>query len=125
MKVVLLKRCRFSDDNETRDDDDDVVTEPNFALSVVINSVVLSPISISISISITPTTSAEYEYYYNTYQRERERERKADRSSLLYRNVNTISSRPPNKERVVVLCRFELFILFFPSLEKKSKTLNI
>ena len=51
--------------------------------------------------------------------RERERERKADRSSLLYRNVNTISSRPPNKERVVVLCRFELFILFFPSLEKK------
>ena len=69
MKVVLLKRRRFSDD------DDDVVTRPNFALNVVINSVVLSPISIS----ITPTTSAKYVYYYNTYQRKRERERERER----------------------------------------------
>ena len=121
MKVVLLKRCRFSDDNETRDDDDDVVTEPNFALSVVINSVVLSPISISISISITPTTSAEYEYYYNTYQREREREREKQTEVPFFIVMSTPFRVVPRTKKESSFCADLSFLSFFFLLSKKSQ----
>jgi len=116
VKVVLLKRCRFSDDNETRDDDDDVVTEPNFALSVVINSVVLSPISISISISITPTTSAEYEYYYNTYQREREKQTEVPFFIVMSTPFRVV----PRTKKESSFCADLSFLSFFFLLSKKS-----
>ena len=95
-------------------DDDDVVT-PNFA--VVINSVVLSPISSSSSssssIRITTTTRIRSLCITIPYQREREREKQS--SSLLYRfiKVIVIFAYIPQESRVkVVLSKFALSFFF-------------
>ena len=62
------------------DDDDDVVTRPNFAL--VINAFVLSPMSSSSSSSIRSTTTTSTVYVLLHHIRERERE--AKQFPLLY-----------------------------------------
>ena len=130
MKVVLLKRCRFSrrvvcptPKMPLPDDDDDVVTRPNFAL--VINAFVLSPMSSSSSSSsIRSTTTTSTVYVLLRHIREREREKQS--SSLFfisfYCKVIVIFAYVPQKSQMS-FCANELRAFFFLA-QKSTNTLN-
>ena len=110
-------------------DDDDVVTRPNFA--VVINSVVLSPISSSSSSSssssrITTTTRIRSLCSTIPHQRERERERSKAVPFFIVLVKSTrhfcVHSTEEQTSQSRVLRRFALsffFLLKYSALKKK------